>query len=99
MIVWTLGLMRAAEAAAWREGSEDQQGGSLKRFGLFGESRFWGKSEERTDMASGLPRVNHLPLVDDDQLAALLPPSRLILGNPMADIRLHRRDLRPGFRL
>ena len=35
----------------------------------------------------------------DDQLAALLPPGYLFPGNPMADIRLHRRDLRPAFRL
>jgi hypothetical protein len=39
-------------------------------------------------------RVNHVPC-HDDQLATLLPP----LGNPMADIRLHHRDLRPAFRL
>lgn len=51
-------------------------------------------------MAIGLPRVNHRSSpAHDDQLAALLPPSYLFLGNPMADNRVHRRDLRPVFRL
>ena len=48
-----------------------------------------------TDLAIRLPRVNHLPCHDDQ----LLPPSYHFLGNPLVDIRFHRRDLRPPFRL
>ena len=51
-----------------------------------------------TDMGIELLRVNHVPC-HDDQLATLLAASYHFLGNRMADIRLHRRDLRPGFRL